>query len=236
MSGHSHWSQVKHKKAITDVKKGQLRSKLMNGIYIALREGNNPETNGKLRTAIERAKDFGIGQDTVERALAKPEKTDIEEAIYEIYGPNGTAFLIKAQTDSKNRTTGEIKHLISNFGKLAEPGAVIWMFEEKGIVEVLKDSADDSLIVQLSNFGLEDYKETTGDDGEKIIMLICEPKNVFELKKAVDDAGVKVELYEVQFLPKTLVNLGDTERANLDKFIDKILEHPDVSSVFVNTD
>jgi YebC/PmpR family DNA-binding regulatory protein len=234
MSGHSHWSQVKHKKAASDVKKGQIRSKLMNAIYIALKEGSNPEINGKLRTAIERARDFGISQDTIERAINKPEKTNIEEVIYEVYGQAGTAFLIKAQTDNKNRTTGEIKHLISNFGKLAEPGSVLWLFEEKGMIEISREDFEEKLIDDFTDFGLEDFKEAIDEDGDKIIMLITEPRNIFELKKAVESKKIKIKSCEVRFLPKNLINLKNIEQESLNKFIEKILDHPDVLAIYAN--
>ncbi len=133
MSGHSRWAQIKHKKAAIDAKKGQVFSKISRLIRVAVKEGGeNPEKNLKLRSALAKAREVNMSLDNVERALRKSSEDKLEEVLYEAYGPGGSAFLIEGITDSKNRTSSEIKHILSEHGgKLAEPGSVLWMFEKK---------------------------------------------------------------------------------------------------------
>ena len=139
MSGHSRWSQIKHKKAASDAKKGQVFSKIASLIKVAVKEGGvDPETNAKLKQALVKAKEVNMPSDNIERALKKSDaEAKLEEVLYEAYGPAGSAFLIEGITDNKNRTSPEIKHILSEAGgKLALPGSVIWMFEKKdGVFE-----------------------------------------------------------------------------------------------------
>ncbi len=132
MSGHSHWAGIKHKKGVADQKRGQLFSKLLNAVAIAARQEPKPEFNPQLRTAIEKAKENNVPQDNIERAIKRAsEDKNLEEMIIEAYGPEGTAILIEAITDSKNRTIAEVKKIINENGaKWAEPGSVLWAFEK----------------------------------------------------------------------------------------------------------
>lgn len=137
MSGHSKWSKVKHQKAITDVRKGKIFSKMARMITVAAREkGGDPETNSKLKLAIEQAKELNVPKDNIERAIKRGagelEGAKIEEAIYEAYGPGGVAIIIETITDNKNRALAEIKHILSaHQAKLAEAGSVKYLFEQK---------------------------------------------------------------------------------------------------------
>lgn len=132
MSGHSHWAGIKHKKGLTDQKRGQLFSKLLNTIAIAARQESNPEFNPRLRTAVEKAKENKVPQENIERAIKRAsEDKNLEELIIEAYGPEGTAIFIEAITDNKNRTIAEAKKILNENGaKLAEPGSVRWAFEQ----------------------------------------------------------------------------------------------------------
>jgi len=132
MSGHSHFAGIKHKKAIADQKRGQLFSKLLNAVSIAARTEPNPEFNPRLRTAVEKAKESKVPQENIERAIKRAsEDKNLEELIVEAYGPEGTAILIEAITDSKNRTVAEVKKILDENGsKIAEPGSVRWAFEQ----------------------------------------------------------------------------------------------------------
>lgn len=136
MSGHSHWSSIKHKKGIVDQKKGQVFSKIAKVIEIAARKGKDPEMNPGLRLAIEKARTVNMPNDNIERAIKKgtgeTKEEQLEEVIYEAYGPNGTPIIIEAITDNKNRTLSEIKHILNNHSaKLAEAGSVKYMFEKQ---------------------------------------------------------------------------------------------------------
>ncbi len=132
MAGHSHWSGIKHKKGVVDQKRGQLFSKLVNAIAIAAKTESNPNFNPRLRSAIDRAKEYKVPQDNIDRAVRRAsEEKDLEEILCEAYGPEGSAILIEAITDSKNRTIPEIKKILSDHGgKWAESGSVTWAFEK----------------------------------------------------------------------------------------------------------
>lgn len=137
MSGHSKWSKVKHQKAITDIRKGKIFSKMAKMIAIAARKGGNPEMNPNLRIAIDKARSVNMPNDNIQRAIKRgtgeSKEGQLEEITYEAYGPNGTPLIIEAITDNKNRTLSEIKHILNNFnGKLAEAGSVKYMFDKKG--------------------------------------------------------------------------------------------------------
>jgi len=142
MSGHSHAKTIKHQKNITDQKRGQMFSKMARVISVAVKEGGpNPETNTKLRAAVEEAKKINMPKENVERAIKQAtggaEGTNLEEVVFEAYGPEGTAVIIEGITDNKNRTLGEIKQTLSqNSGKLAGEGSVRWMFERKGCITI----------------------------------------------------------------------------------------------------
>lgn len=136
MSGHSKWSKIKHQKAITDVRKGKIFSKMAKMIVVAARKGGDPDMNPSLRLAIEQAKSVNMPSDNIERAIKRGTGEDkaerLEEITYEAYGPNGTPLIIEAITDNKNRTLAEIKHILSNFNsKLAESGSVKYLFDKK---------------------------------------------------------------------------------------------------------
>lgn len=132
MSGHNRWAQIKHQKAEADSKRGQLFSKLLHNIATAARSGNDPKFNSQLRTAIEKARENNVPHENIERAITRAgeSRENTEVLILEAYGPGGTALVIRAQTDNKNRTLGEIKKILHNNGaKLAQPGSVRWAFE-----------------------------------------------------------------------------------------------------------
>lgn len=230
MAGHSHWAQVKHKKALIDAKKGQLISKLIRQITIAAREGNNPETNYKLRSAIERAKEFQVPLENIERAIKKGETRDdnLEEIIFEAY-LNEVQILIKAITDNKNRTLGDIRHLLNRYnGRLAEPGSVIWNFQEKGVVVIDKIYANQ--ILELVDF-YEDIFEKNGD-----ILLITDLGKFNSLKKILEDKKISIKDSRIEFRPiNILENFNETLKNKLDQLIEDLLNLDDVEEVFTNT-
>jgi YebC/PmpR family DNA-binding regulatory protein len=132
MAGHSHWKQIKEHKGSADVKRGVVFSKLLRAISIAARDEKNPDFNPRLRSAVQKAREFNVPQDNIERAIRKAsDETNVEEVIMEAYGPSGVAMMIIAYTDSKNRTTQEVKNILKDHaGKWAEPGSVRWAFEQ----------------------------------------------------------------------------------------------------------
>ncbi len=230
MAGHSHWAQVKHKKAIIDKKRSQIIGKLINAILVAARENPNPETNPKLKNAIERAKKFGIPQETIERNLKKTETLKAEELTLEVYAPMGVALIIKGMTDNKNRTISEIKSILNKYSsKLAEPGSVLWLFEEKGVIEIEKENFNEMLIEKLQSL-LEDFEEK-----EKSVILYTSVNNLYKTKEILENSNIKVLSTEIQFVPKSYVNIENKEvLEKINNFIDELLDHNDVYEVFSN--
>jgi YebC/PmpR family DNA-binding regulatory protein len=235
MAGHSHWAQVKHKKALLDKKRSQLMGKLINAILVSARVDPNPETNPKLRNAIEKAKEFGVPQETIERNLKKAQglldKTVIEEIILEAYAPNGVALLIKCTTDNKNRTIGEVKRILNKYeGKLAEPGSVMWLFEEKGVLVINKADFKEEIIDKLSEY-LQDFE--TKDDN---VILYTSVENLFKTKTILEKENIQVLSTEIQFVPENYVNIKDKEiEDKVNKLIEELLENNDVYEVYTNT-
>jgi YebC/PmpR family DNA-binding regulatory protein len=229
MAGHSHWAQVKHKKAIVDAKRGQIISKLIRAITIAAREGNNPETNYKLRSAIERAKEFQVPLENIERAIKKGEtrEDNLEEIIFEAYLED-VQILIKAITDNKNRTLGDLRHLLNRFnGRLAEPGSVIWNFREKGVIVVSKN--DETKVLEFANL-IEDYEEKNGD-----ILLITNPSFLNELKNKLESSKIEIKDSYLEFRPLNILeNLDDDLKMKVKQLIEELLNLDDVEEVFTN--
>src|SRR5881227_4271065 len=163
MAGHSKWAQIKHKKAVTDSRRGKEFTKLARAIQVAAREGGgDPAGNSALANAIQKAKDARMPKENIERAIAKGTGADgggeaIEEVLYEGYGPGGVAILVEALTDNRNRTGSEVRHIFSRTGgNLGEPGSVAWQFEKKGIVVVDADRASEDDLMVAIDAGAED--------------------------------------------------------------------------------
>lgn len=230
MAGHSHWAQVKHKKAILDKKKSQVMGKLINAILVSARENPNPETNLRLKNAIERAKRFGVSQETIERNLKKTTELKTEEIILEVYANSGVVLIIKGITDNKNRTISEIKHILNKYNaKLAEPGSVSWLFEEKGALEIEKNQFNEGLLEKLQIY-LEDFEEK-----EKNVILYTSVSNLYRAKELLEKENIKVLSTEIQLVPKTYVNIENGEiLTKINNLIEEILDQSDVYEVFSN--
>ncbi|MEM5815524.1 MAG: YebC/PmpR family DNA-binding transcriptional regulator [Candidatus Aenigmatarchaeota archaeon] len=235
MAGHSHWAQVKHKKAIVDKKRSQLIAKLINAILIAAKENPDPQNNPKLRNAIERAKDFGVSQETIERNIKKAqgqlEDVKLEEILLEIYTPFGVGLIAKGLTDNKNRTISEIKHILNKYeSKLAEPGSVLWMFEEKGVIEIDKNLLSDEILVELQDY-LEDF-----DEKDDKIILYTSINNLYKLKEILENKNINVLSTEIQLIPKTYVNIENNKEVlnKINDLIEELLEHQDIHEVYSN--
>jgi len=238
MAGHSHWAQIKRKKAAQDAKRGQLFTKLIREIIVAVRTGGSgdPELNPRLRAAIQAARAANMPKENIERAIKKAlgleEGTNYEEATFEGYGPGGVAIFIKAITDNRRRTVSEIRHLFSKHGgNLAEPGAVAWIFEQKGLIVVPREDEEKVLEVAIES-GAEDTKEY-----ESEIEIVTEPSQFEEVKKALEDAGIKIISAKVTMVPKTTVPVQDESTANsLLKLMEALEDHDDVQQVYANFD
>lgn len=228
MAGHSHWAQVKHKKAVVDAKRSQLISKLVRAITIAARENSNLETNYKLRSAVERAKNFQVPLENIEKAIKKGSETSdkLEEIIYEAYYGD-IQLLIKAITDNKNRTLGDIKHLLNKFnGRLAEPGSVKWNFKEKGLIVCSKD--DDDKILSLVDY----YEDLLEQNGE--IMLITNLQDLSQLKQRLEELKVEIKDFQIELSPLTTIEVDDEKKSKLNNLIEQLLNLDDIEEVFTN--
>ncbi|MBI3592693.1 MAG: YebC/PmpR family DNA-binding transcriptional regulator [Nitrospirae bacterium] len=240
MSGHSKWSQIKHKKASTDAKRGKIFTKIVKEISVAARAGGgDPGGNPRLRTAIEKAKEVNMPSDNIKKVIMKGTGelpgTTYEESLYEGYGPGGAALLIEVLTDNKNRTVSEIRHILSkNGGNLGEAGCVAWMFEKKGYILVEKLGTDeDTLMSLVLDAGAEDMKN---DPKEENYEIITSPENLNTVKEAVMKGGIPVSLAEITMLPKSYVPLEGSASEQMIRLIDALEDNDDVQNVYSNFD
>ncbi|MCL5435779.1 MAG: YebC/PmpR family DNA-binding transcriptional regulator [Patescibacteria group bacterium] len=238
MSGHSKWAQIKHAKAATDSKRGLLFSKLSKKIGVSVKEGGggNPETNYKLKSAIEYAKSHGLPNDNIERAIksaAGAGASAIAEVVYEGYGPGGCAFLVEAATDNPNRTTSAIKHIFSkNDGSLGGIGSVAWQFETRGQILVERAEKDLSeLELTAIDLGAEDVKESP--EGLEIFTL---PLDLQKIKEGLTASGAKVVSSDIIKASRQKAILDETQKAAASRLYDALSEDEDVIAVHTNAD
>ena len=239
MSGHSKWSTIKHKKAATDARRGQIFTKLAREIMVASRDGADPETNFRLRLAIQSAKGANMPNDNIDRAIAKgsgtgDESADLEEVTYEGYGPGGTAILVQALTDNRNRTASHIRSTFSRAGgNLAESGAVSWGFSNSGVILVEASDVDpEEIALEAVDKGAEDFDIEGSSIEFKAAFTDFEP-----LKAALEAMdGVEVVSAELAMVPDTLVELDEAKARQTLRLLDTLEELDDVQKVFSNAD
>lgn len=239
MAGHSHWKQVKHKKGAADAKRGLVFSKLIKEITIAAREGGaSPESNARLRSAMERARAEGLPKENMERALerasGKGESNELFEFLYEAAGTAGVAILIEGITDSKNRTLAEIKHLLSERGaRLAEQGSLLWNFEKIGTLVCrapeTPGKTKEEVEITIIESGASDFQT---DDGVYVVQTPYAERE--QVRAALEDTGIVILESGHDYKPKTTVTLEAQARAALDPLLDALAEHNDVQEVYTN--
>lgn len=237
MSGHSKWATIKHKKAATDAKRGSLFTKLIKEITIAARSGGKPETNPRLRVAIERAKEASMPADNIDRAMKKGtgelEGVSYEDITLEGYGPGGVAIYIEGVSDNKNRTTSEIRTIFSKRGSnMAGAGSVGWMFEKKGYFVISKNAIDEEKLMSIVlDAGAEDL---VAEDENYAVKT--SPADFFKVKKALDDNKITTENAEITLIPKSTVKVGGEDAKKVLDLVDALEEHEDVQHVYANFD
>ncbi len=237
MSGHSKWSTIKHKKGAADVKRGKIFSKLAKAITSAARQGGgNPEMNLKLQYAIDSAKSENMPKDNIERAIQKGTgalSADIVlyECLYEGYGANGIAVMAEILTDNKNRTAAEIRKIFERSGgNLGESGCVSWMFQKKGMIIVDSGEVEeDKLMTLVLDAGCDDLQVEDGKYG-----IDCEVKDFNNVKKVLQDEGVKIESSEISWIPSAYIELDEAKGKNIISLMEKLENHDDVQSVYAN--
>jgi YebC/PmpR family DNA-binding regulatory protein len=238
VSGHSKWATIKHKKGAADQKRAKVFAKLIKQVEVAARQGGgDPDANPTLRTMYQKARDNSVPLDTIKKAVQRGtgelEGVNYEDIVYEGYAPHGIAMMIETLSDNRNRTGSEMRSLLTkNGGSLAEPGAVSWQFERKGIIKVSKEaSEDDVMMVGLDN-GAEDLQ-----DLDEIWQVTCEPTDVNPLRDALEAEGIKVEESDTTMLPTNLVPISDLSEAKaVMALVDLIDDHDDVQAIHVNID
>ncbi len=238
MSGHSKWHNRIHRKSRQDAKRGALFSKLSKEILIAARAGgDDPVSNARLRLAVERARDGGLPSDNIRRAIERGARGDegvtYEELAYEGYGPGGVAVLVEVQTDNRNRTAGDVRHIFSrNGGSLGAAGCVAWMFEKKGLL--LIERADASLTEeQILELALDAGAEDVRVDAETF-GIITAPDGFEAVRQRVLDQGVRLAVAELTMEPRTTVEVEGRDAEQVARLVETLEDHDDVSNVYTN--
>ncbi len=238
MSGHSKWATIKRKKGANDAARSKMWSKLLRFVEVAAREGGgNPDGNPTLATAIEKAKAASVPNANIDRAIKRGtgelEGESYEETSYEGYGPGGIAVLVHCLTNNRNRAAQDVRSAFnSHGGKLAEPGAVGWMFEAKGVVVVNKGSAsEDEVFLIAADAGAEDIRSS-----EETIEVITPPESLKPVKDALADNGVQVESFELTQVPKNTVALDESDAKKVLALVEALEDLDDVQDVYANFD
>ena len=238
MSGHSKWHTIKHKKGAADAKRGKIFTRLIKELTVAARAGGGDVgMNPRLRTIVAEAKANNMPRENIERAIRRGTGEEpgvsYEEITYEGYGPGGVALLIQSLTDNKNRTVGEIRHMMSKYnGNLAAENSVAWMFSRKGQVVVEKSNADEE---RLLNAALDAGADDMNDDGSAW-EIVSSPENFEKVREAVKGLGIEPASAEVAMIPQNYVKLQGKEAQQMLKLMEALDDHDDVQHVWANFD
>ena len=238
MSGHSKWHTIKHKKGAADAKRGKIFTRIIKELSVAARGGGgDPGMNPRLRTLIAEAKASNMPRENIERAIRRGTGEEpgvsYEEIMYEGYGPGGVALLIQSLTDNKNRTVGEIRHLLAKYnGNLGAENSVAWMFTRKGQVVVEKAKADEE---KLLNAALDAGADDMNDDGSAW-EIVTAPDTFEAVRDAVKKLGVEPASAEVAMIPQNYVKLQGKEAQQMLKLMEALDDHDDVQHVWANFD
>ena len=234
MSGHSKWSTIKREKGAKDAARGAVFTKLGMAIAVAARSGIDPETNFELRLAIDRAKTANMPSANIQRAIDRVKDKNaaqLQEVMYEGYGPGGTAILVECATDNLNRTYPDVKLAFSKHGgNIAEKGAVAFQFDHKGMIRV-KGSGDD-LMLQALDAGAEDVQEESGES-----VIYTAPTDLAKVRSALAEAGIEITEAELTYVPNNTVQISDGSTAGkIMRLMDALDNCPDVTNTHVNFD
>jgi YebC/PmpR family DNA-binding regulatory protein len=238
MSGHNKWSKIKRQKGIEDAKKGQIYTKLTREIIMAAREaGGDPESNFKLRLAIQKARESSMPKDNIERAIERgaggSEGVVLEELTLEGYGPSGTAILAQTLSDNRNRTVQEIRNAFTKQGgTMGSAGSVAWLFDSRGVITVDANGKDaDEIELQAIDAGAEDVKVL-----EDSIEIYTKPTELEMVKKGLEKNNIVVSNAELAMIPKNMVEVPDKAAIQTLKLLDKLEDLDDVQKVYSNVD
>ncbi len=235
MSGHSKWANIKHKKAKEDAKRGQTFTKIIKEITVCAKSGGIPENNPQLRQLIEKAKEANMPSDNIIRAVKKGTGelpgVSYESISYEGYGPGGTAVIIEALTDNKNRTVADLRHIFGRHsGNLAETGAVNWMFDKLGVIRgMIKGKTEDDLLEALMDFDINDI--SVEDD---LATITTGMAALFQVKDALVQLGMKIEHAELEWVAKNNLSVDEETEEKAFGLFEALEENDDVQNVYSN--
>lgn len=238
MSGHSKWSSIKHQKGVTDARRGQLFTKLTREIIVATRQGgSNSEANFRLRLAIQRARDSNMPLDNIERAIKRgsgeTEGASLVEMVLEGYGPGGTAILVQALSDNRNRTLQDVRNIFSRHGSsLGESGCVAWLFDSRGLITVETSDLDtEELALDAIDAGAEDVKVENN-----YVEIYTKPEELEMVRAALEQKNLPIASAGLSMVPKTIVELEERAALQTLKLLDKLEELDEVQHVSSNAD
>ena len=237
MSGHSKWSTIKRKKGANDAKRGKVFTKLIRELTVAARNGGDESTNSQLRAATQGARAANMPQATIDRAVRRGTGEEpgavYEEGTYEGYGPGGVAVLVETLTDNKNRTVSEIRHTFAKHnGNLAEKGAVAWMFEQRGLIEVDKSAvSEDDLMMGVVDAGAEDMH-----DAHEVYEVVTPVTSFEAVKQALGEQEIPFQDASLTWLPQNLLEVGGNEAEQIIRLLEALEDLDDVQRVFSNFD
>ncbi len=237
MSGHSKWSTIKRKKALVDAKRSQAWTKYIKEITVAAKMGGaDPDGNPRLRLAIDKARGGNVPKDNIKRAIEKGSGgggESWEDVTYEGYAPGGVAVVVECMTDNRNRTVGEVRHVFDRHGgNMGNSGSVAWMFNKRGLINVLKDKATEEQLMELAlEAGAEDIR-----DDEEVWTIDCDPGVYLAVKESLEGAGVEVEHADVDNIPDNRVQVGEDKAETVLKLISALEDLDDVQNVYANYD
>jgi YebC/PmpR family DNA-binding regulatory protein len=238
MSGHSKWHTIKHKKGAADAKRGKVFTRVIKELTVAARNGGgDPEMNPRLRTIVAEAKAVNMPAENIKRAIQRGTGelpgVNYEEITYEGYGPGGAALIIESLTDNRNRTVGELRHMLTKYnGNLGESNSVAWMFAKKGYIVVDKSAADEE---QLLNVVLEAGGDDLRDDGDSW-EIISDPGAFEAVREAVKALGIEPASAEIAMIPQNYVKLEGKAANQMVKLMEALDDHEDVKHVWSNFD
>lgn len=238
MSGHSKWATIKRAKAVTDAKRGAVFTKLGNIITIAAREkGGDPNSNPSLRLAMDKARAFNMPKDNIERAIKRGTGElagdVVEELYYEGILPGNIQFIIKCLTDNKNRSASMVRHALSKFG--GSLGAVMWNFEQKGVINISSDEIKnkkinlDSWQLDLIDAGISDFR--VNDD---FVSIFCNIDNLQNIKSIIEEQSIEIDSAEIEYVPKDTITVSEESLEKITKFTEELDELEDVSDYYSN--
>ncbi|MFI5267609.1 MAG: YebC/PmpR family DNA-binding transcriptional regulator [Chloroflexota bacterium] len=239
MSGHSKWSQIKRQKGVNDARRGAVFTRAGREITVAAREGGgDPDTNFRLRLAVQRAREFNMPQDNIQRAITRgaggdKEGSQLEELMYEGFGPSGVAIMVQVLTDNRNRAAADVRNVFTRAGgNMGEGGSVAWMFDQKGLITVELDgtTAEDAEMAAI-DAGADDIQEADG-----VLDVYTDKADLDAVRRALDGQKLKISSADLVMVPKTSMDLDEKGATAVAKLIDRLEELDDVQRVFANAE